>query len=150
MTLLFTLAILFITYFTKQSSTSLDSLSPAQNLLTKHDYDDPLSISLPSEMNDNTDSFYPTEITLDVNRIITPSDTTKTSSFYKSNGYDDLIKSMQNLVESTCKDSPSNCGFNQYSGYLLANNNREIHYWFIESENKPHSKPVFIWTNGIY
>eukprot|EP01084_Bolivina_argentea_P284338 487290_1 len=146
--LIFTLSILVITYFTKQSSKNLDSLSPAQNLLTKHDYDEPPSIPLPSDTNDEIDSFYPTEITLDANRIITPSDTTKTSSFYKSNGHDDQIKTMPHLVESTCTDSPTNCGFDQYSGYLLANNNREIHYWFIESEYTPHNNPVFIWTNG--
>jgi len=45
---------------------------------------------------------------------------------------------------------PTNCGFNQYSGYLKATNDHEIHYWFFEAdtEDDPTTKPIFFWTNG--
>ena len=37
----------------------------------------------------------------------------------------------------------------QYSGYLpLANTEKKIHYWFIQSESNPESDPVVFWTNG--
>lgn len=43
--------------------------------------------------------------------------------------------------------------FNQFSGYLDipgtdGTNTKHIHYWFVESLNKPASDPVGFWTNG--
>mmetsp|Transcript_14336 Transcript_14336/g.16264 ORF Transcript_14336/g.16264 Transcript_14336/m.16264 type:complete len:570 (+) Transcript_14336:228-1937(+) len=38
--------------------------------------------------------------------------------------------------------------FNQFSGYLSVSSTRKIHYWYIESMNKPSSDPVVFWTNG--
>lgn len=77
------------------------------------------------------------------------SDESETTPWYKSDGEDDLIESMPMLDASSCSESYTNCEFNQYSGYLLATNNREIHYWFIEADiEEPMSAPLFIWTNG--
>ena len=43
------------------------------------------------------------------------------------------------------EDLPSN----QWSGYIpIANGERFIHYWFIESENDPANDPVTIWYQG--
>ena len=71
-------------------------------------------------------------------------------SYYSPNGEDDLVESMINLDYDSCSDSPTNCGFNQYSGYLKATNDHEIHYWFFEAdtEDDPTTKPIFFWTNG--
>merc|ERR1719471_1337215 len=83
---------------------------------------------------------------------IIPSDASMASEYYKADGHDDLIASMPNLDTSTCSDSTRNCEFAQYSGYLLANNNAEIHYWFIEADVDEDvdvtTLPVFVWTNG--
>jgi carboxypeptidase C (cathepsin A) len=35
-----------------------------------------------------------------------------------------------------------------YSGYLEVNENKSLHYVFIESENDPSKDPVLIWFNG--
>eukprot|EP01084_Bolivina_argentea_P226509 382616_1 len=72
------------------------------------------------------------------------------SEYYKSSGYNDQVLSMPNLDETTCSSSVTNCAFKQYSGYLLANDNREIHYWFMEADttDDPTTKPLFFWTNG--
>jgi len=35
-----------------------------------------------------------------------------------------------------------------YSGYLDIQGNKHIHYWFVESQNKPSSDPVVLWLNG--
>merc|ERR1711933_713716 len=75
-----------------------------------------------------------------------PSDPNSASSYYKSNGADDLISSMPYLVSASCPTGK--CDFKQYSGYLLGNNNAEIHYWFIEADDSPSTKPIFFWTNG--
>ncbi len=81
---------------------------------------------------------------------VVPSDLSAASSYYNADGADDLITSMPGLNEETCSESVTECGFNQYSGYLMATNNAEIHYWFIEadSEDDPLTKPLFFWTNG--
>ena len=82
---------------------------------------------------------------------ITPSDPSQASEYYKSSGYDDEIPyPMPNLDVSTCSSSITNCQFEQYSGYLLGNDNVEIHYWFITADtyDDPTSKPLFFWTNG--
>eukprot|EP00484_Ammonia_sp_Unknown_P030141 CAMPEP_0197028120 /NCGR_PEP_ID=MMETSP1384-20130603/7892_1 /TAXON_ID=29189 /ORGANISM="Ammonia sp." /LENGTH=642 /DNA_ID=CAMNT_0042457073 /DNA_START=34 /DNA_END=1962 /DNA_ORIENTATION=- len=127
---------------------SLDSRSPAKSLAKKRKQEQTLEakdISLP---NKDYDSFYPSKLEVDPNRVIVASDSSAASVYYNSDGADDLITSMPGLVEATCSASPTNCQFEQYSGYLLANDNREIHYWFIQAEHLPHKKPVFIWTNG--
>ena len=39
--------------------------------------------------------------------------------------------------------------FNQFSGLLnLANTDKYIHYWFVESEVDPSTAPLVFWTNG--
>merc|ERR1719242_1304496 len=77
-------------------------------------------------------------------------DTTTSTSYYNADGADDVITVMPGLDEDSCSLSATSCGFNQYSGYLMATNEHEIHYWFIEvdSEDDPLTKPVFFWTNG--
>jgi len=101
------------------------------------------------EWEEADDSFYPTSVQLDVTRMIIKSDRSTATPYYKVDGADDLMEGdLPGLIKETCSASPSNCGFQQYSGYLMANENREIHYWFIESELDPETKPVMIWTNG--
>ena len=40
-------------------------------------------------------------------------------------------------------------GFNQFSGYLnLGDTKKQIHYWFVESEENPETDPLVFWTNG--
>ena len=72
------------------------------------------------------------------------------SSWYNVNGEDDLMTTMPLLNEESCSYSPTECGFNQYSGYLMATDKHEIHYWFTEADtvDDPMSKPLFFWTNG--
>lgn len=36
----------------------------------------------------------------------------------------------------------------QYSGFLEVGPGRYLHYWFVESENKPSTDPVVLWMNG--
>lgn len=38
--------------------------------------------------------------------------------------------------------------FKHYSGYLPVNAQKNIHYWFFESQNDPDNDPVAMWTNG--
>jgi len=77
------------------------------------------------------------------------SDATQTTDYYFSDGEEDLIGSMPMLDHDSCSLSATSCEFKQYSGYLLATKNREIHYWFIEADDEDAiTKPLFIWTNG--
>ncbi|KAM4741561.1 lysosomal protective protein [Anableps anableps] len=39
-------------------------------------------------------------------------------------------------------------GFRQFSGYLNLADGKHLHYWFVESQNKPPSDPVVLWLNG--
>ena len=41
-------------------------------------------------------------------------------------------------------------GFQQFSGYFTVNENhqRNIFYWYVESQNDPATDPVVLWTNG--
>jgi len=36
----------------------------------------------------------------------------------------------------------------QFSGYLSASESKNLHYWFVESENDPANDPVILWLNG--
>ncbi|MEQ2284006.1 hypothetical protein AMECASPLE_017264, partial [Ameca splendens] len=38
--------------------------------------------------------------------------------------------------------------FRQFSGYLNLADGKHLHYWFVESQNKPSSDPVVLWLNG--
>lgn len=40
--------------------------------------------------------------------------------------------------------------FNHFSGYLTVDekNGRNLHYWFVESENNPSTDPLLLWSNG--
>jgi len=54
----------------------------------------------------------------------------------------DQIKSLPGL------NSPIN--FKQYAGYINVNNvtERNLFYWFVESQNSPANDPVVLWLNG--
>ena len=46
-----------------------------------------------------------------------------------------------------------NIKFNQFSGYLdipgtSGEKTKHMHYWFVESMNKPSTDPLTFWTNG--
>jgi lipid-A-disaccharide synthase-like uncharacterized protein len=45
-----------------------------------------------------------------------------------------------------------NIPFNQYAGYLLANetNGRFLFYWFMESQNSPSTDPVVLWMVCVF
>ena len=149
------------------SHSGLSNQSPSRNLNRKSGKKDtadhikqknhfekhvePQSEHMHFEWEGTDSSFYPTAVKVDVTRMIIKSDTSTASEYYKVDGADDLMEGdLPGLMKETCSLSPSNCGFKQYSGYLMANENREIHYWLIESEVDPENKPVMIWTNGIY
>ncbi|XP_072259935.1 lysosomal protective protein-like [Pyxicephalus adspersus] len=38
--------------------------------------------------------------------------------------------------------------FHQYSGYLNVTGGKYLHYWFVECQKDPSSKPVVLWLNG--
>ncbi len=39
--------------------------------------------------------------------------------------------------------------YNQFSGYInLPNTKKYIHYWLVEAEESPETKPIVFWTNG--
>merc|ERR1719361_742289 len=77
------------------------------------------------------------------------SDISLASSYYNVDGEDDRILDMPLLDESSCSSSYTSCEFKQYSGYLMATQNHEIHYWYMEADvEDPMSKPLFIWING--
>lgn len=42
-------------------------------------------------------------------------------------------------------------GFAQYSGYFNVDpsNNRNLFYWYVESQGNPETDPVIFWTNGM-
>lgn len=42
----------------------------------------------------------------------------------------------------------TNINISQYSGYLPISNEKNIHYWMIESESDSDNDPVVFWTNG--
>jgi carboxypeptidase C (cathepsin A) len=67
--------------------------------------------------------------------------------------------SPDNMVSGTPKelDKISNLpglyydpGFDQYAGYFTVNkeHNRNIFYWYVESQGDPATDPVIFWTNG--
>jgi carboxypeptidase C (cathepsin A) len=38
--------------------------------------------------------------------------------------------------------------FNQFSGYVKVSETKNLHYWFVESQNDPANDPIAFWTNG--
>ncbi|XP_060591546.1 lysosomal protective protein-like isoform X2 [Ruditapes philippinarum] len=52
----------------------------------------------------------------------------------------DLVVSLPGLT----KQLP----WKQYSGYLKASGTKKLHYWFLESANKPATDPLVLWMNG--
>lgn len=65
-----------------------------------------------------------------------------TLSNYTPAAIADLITSLPGLDFET--------NFKQFSGYLTVSeeNNRNIFYWFAESQSDPENDPVVFWTNG--
>ncbi len=60
---------------------------------------------------------------------------------YTSDALDDQIFDLPGLSDKI--------NFNQFSGYLkLTGTQKQIHYWFVESESNPATDPVVFWTNG--
>ncbi|XP_070575245.1 lysosomal protective protein-like isoform X2 [Ptychodera flava] len=59
------------------------------------------------------------------------------------------VQSLKNTDEITylpgLQKQPS---FKHYSGYLKATGTKMLHYWFVESQNKPTADPVILWLNG--
>ena len=55
---------------------------------------------------------------------------------------DDLIVNLPGLQD------PIN--FKQYAGYKTVDpvNNRQLFYWFVESQDSPSTDPVVLWLNG--
>eukprot|EP00754_Rhynchopus_humris_P036350 Rhum_TRINITY_DN18492_c0_g1::Rhum_TRINITY_DN18492_c0_g1_i1::g.167437::m.167437/K16297/SCPL-II; serine carboxypeptidase-like clade II len=43
---------------------------------------------------------------------------------------------------------PDGVNFKMYAGYIPVGSGKEIFYWIAESQNKPATDPVMIWTNG--
>jgi hypothetical protein len=50
---------------------------------------------------------------------------------------------------------PSHCAcrsgtFGMYAGYINVGktNNRNLYYWFVESQGNPATDPVILWLNG--
>jgi len=41
-----------------------------------------------------------------------------------------------------------NINFNQFSGYVKVSDTKNLHYWFVESQNNPVNDPIAFWTNG--
>lgn len=37
---------------------------------------------------------------------------------------------------------------NSYSGYLKVNDEKQLHYIFMESKNDPKTDPILVWFNG--
>lgn len=65
------------------------------------------------------------------------------ASTLNTDGDDDLITSLPGI-------SSDEITFNQYSGYLLADESSGayIFYWFVESQSDPANDPVVWWSNG--
>lgn len=60
---------------------------------------------------------------------------------YTSDALNDQITSLPGLT--------TKLEFNQFSGYLnLPSTEKQIHYWFVESETAPAEDPLVFWTNG--
>jgi carboxypeptidase C (cathepsin A) len=60
---------------------------------------------------------------------------------YTSDALNDKIDNLPGLT--------TDLTFNQFSGYLnLPNSEKQIHYWFVESETTPDTAPLVFWTNG--
>ena len=63
-----------------------------------------------------------------------------TSAYKTDQANLDLVTNLPGLA--------SDVNLNQYSGYLPVSNEKNIHYWMIESESDPANDPVVFWTNG--
>merc|ERR1712137_1470650 len=38
--------------------------------------------------------------------------------------------------------------FDQYAGYVTVDNEKDLFYWFVESQNDPANDPVILWLQG--
>uniref|UniRef100_A0A914EDM5 Uncharacterized protein n=1 Tax=Acrobeloides nanus TaxID=290746 RepID=A0A914EDM5_9BILA len=53
---------------------------------------------------------------------------------------DDLIQNLPGLI--------FDIGVKQYSGYFNLSSGNLIHYWLIEAQSDPETKPLILWLNG--
>ena len=65
----------------------------------------------------------------------------KNSFVYSEEALLDQVTNLPGLINEL--------SYNQFSGYiLLPNTQKHIHYWLVEAEESPETKPLTFWTNG--
>lgn len=69
------------------------------------------------------------------------SDASETVALYTEAALSDQISSLPGIESDAIS-------FNHFSGYVEANDGRELHYWFVEAQEDADTAPLFFWTNG--
>jgi len=52
------------------------------------------------------------------------------------------------LIQTDADKTPLAMPTNSYSGYLKVNDEKQLHYIFMESKNDPKTDPILVWFNG--